>query len=492
VSKLSQEERDALLSDLSQMGSSGRAEGESRATFRRTFLPVAEHARAFDPDVALVVGERGSGKSELFRAVVEENLLDSIVAGPYAPKIRSRNTTWLAGHPRPREFPDAPGLKRFLSSQTNKREAASQFWFAYLVRLLKGHLPVGSGIDETGFLDLPGANVDQILSEFQHAGNKPLITLDRLDAELEASDRWIFVSYDELDTLGDYDWDVLFQAIQGLVSFWAGYSRRWTRLRAKIFLRTDLFRRHSLSLGADLSKLAANRAEISWNDRNLYAMLIKRIANSSPGLKEYCALSRIDLAEDQSLGWIPNLRSAEDARPFVERLAGQYMGKGVKKGSTFRWLLNHVRDGNERAMPRALVRLIERAAQLERDVPRAVHSHLVAPASLRRALDSVSHEHVTEVNTHELPWLPGVRERLKGEGAPMPRKDAERRLSQDFDRGWSSVAPAVRPPVNNPSELVDYLTEIGVFRFRADRRVDVPDLFLAGLGMTRKGGVARR
>src|ERR1039458_5193356 len=76
--RLQQDDRSDLLRDLANMGRSGIAENENPATFRQTFYPVAEHSRAFDPDVALVIGSRGAGKSELFRAVVREKLLPAI------------------------------------------------------------------------------------------------------------------------------------------------------------------------------------------------------------------------------------------------------------------------------------------------------------------------------------------------------------------------------------------------------------------------------
>ena len=495
MSKLPQENRDRLLADLSQMGSSGRAEGESSETFPKTFFPVAEHVRAFDPDVVLIVGERGSGKSELFRAVVRENLLESIIRrtpGSRLAKVSSQNAKWLPGHPLDKEFPDAAGLRRFMQAHPDDPEAVPNLWFAYLARVLHEGLPQGNPLATSDLLNLPGREVDKIVGKFRAAKNQPLILLDQLDKQLEREDRWIFVSYDELDVLGGYDWGAMVRAIQGLISFWAGYSRRWSRIRAKLFLRTDLFRRHWQALGADLSKLAANRAEISWSDRNLYAMLVKRIANSSFALREYCERSRLRFDDDPKLGLIPQLEKAEDARPLIERMVGQYMGANVKKGSAFRWLLSHVRDGNERAMPRALVRLIEEAAQQERDVPRATHTRLLAPASVRRALDKVSGEHVLQVNTHELPWLPGVARRLKGEGVPIERRYAEKALARDWDGDWGEQTQPIRPPVEKPSDLVDYLVDIGVFRLRPGGRIDVPDLFLAGLGMTRKGGVARR
>lgn len=496
MSALSQEDRDRLLSDLSRMGSSGQAETESDQTFAKTFLPVAEHARAFDPDVALIVGERGAGKSEIFRAVVKEGLLDSIlqnVGGSRAVRLTASNTTWLAGHPLKTGFPDAVGLRTFISRERHVPDEVQALWFAYLTRVLREFFPGGHPLDSSPLLTLPGADVDGITGAFGRVRTPALILLDELDKHLDKEKRWIFVSYDELDTLGGYDWNTMVAAIQGLISFWASYSRRWTRIRAKIFLRTDLFRRHAQVLGADLSKLAANRAEVTWSDRNLYAMLAKRIVNTSGALEQYCRRSRLEFDVDRTLGLIPRMQKSEDARPLIERLAGQYMGAEPKKGLTFRWLLSHVRDGNDRAMPRALVRLIEQAADEERRVPRATHNRLLAPASLRRALDTVSQYHVLQANTNELPWLFGVAKRLKGHGAPMQQREAEKALAQDWSEEWGpSEFQGVHPPVDKPGALVDYLIEIGVFRQRAGGKVDVPDLFLAGLGMTRKGGVARR
>jgi hypothetical protein len=107
VSRIQQDDRSALLQDLANMGSRGSVETESEATFRRTFYPVAEHSRAFDPDVALVIGSRGAGKSELFRAVVRGKLLPAIArvnAGQLS-RMKPERIEWLAGHPLGRDFP---------------------------------------------------------------------------------------------------------------------------------------------------------------------------------------------------------------------------------------------------------------------------------------------------------------------------------------------------------------------------------------------------
>src|SRR5262245_6617390 len=89
-----------LLEAISRMGSPGRAEGEDPDHLARTFWPVPENARAFDPDVVLVVGPRGAGKTELFRAVVEQGLLAQVA--PRLPNVRLPpigQTRWLPGYP---------------------------------------------------------------------------------------------------------------------------------------------------------------------------------------------------------------------------------------------------------------------------------------------------------------------------------------------------------------------------------------------------------
>ena len=492
MSRLQQDDRSALLRDLANMGSSGIAENENADTFRQTFYPVAEHSRAFDPDVALVVGSRGSGKSELFRAVVREKLLPAIarVSGGHLSRLMPQQIDWVAGHPLEREFPDMGGLRRFFSEHQSHPDASVDLWRAYLLRVLRGHLDL-TGFRSRSLFESQGADVEAIVTGLGDLGNEPVLALDRLDQTLEASQRWIIVSYDEVDVIGGYDWHAMVQSIHGLISFWANNARRWKRIRPKVFLRTDLFRRHAQSFGADLIKLAANRAEITWSDRNLYGMLVKRLANASQELRRYCEDS-VRFEQDVDLALIPVIGKSSEARPLIERIAGQYMGANLKKGRTFAWLLTHIRDGNGHAMPRALVRLIEKAASQELERPLATYNRLLDPRSLRRALDDVSKEHVLEVNTHELPWLPGVKDRLDGTGVPIPRREAERLLSHKWDDSWNKTQNEARPPADNASELVTQLTEIGVFRVRPDNRIDVPDLFMAGLGLSRKGGVRRR
>jgi len=486
-----------LLRGLADLGA-GQAETERREAFIRCFHPLGEHLHAFDPDVVLIVGERGAGKSALFNAVFQYNLLPALARqdpGARLPPFEGDRTRWIQASPIGRDFPDQRGLQRYLAEDENPIRA-HDLWFAYLVRVLEKELDPTAREQLGPFLALPGGGPVEVLQAFNEAGDAPLLALDRLDATLEQREQWLYVGYDELDTLGGFDWTTMIRSVRGLLAFWAGYARRWRRLRAKIFLRTDLFRRHAGVGGADLAKLSANRAELTWASRNLYAMLIKRMANTSQELLAYCRSSRSALRfrdEDPDLGFIPTLQRAEEAQPLIVRMAGEYMGATPKKGRTFTWILDHLRDGRYQVVPRSLVRLIEQAARKEQGSLRSRPPHLLHPTSLRQALEDVSHDQVHQAMNNEWPWLDGVSKRIaQAPLVPWERRSLEALLQQDWAGPWSPSNPGLRPPAHNPPELVDYLLELGIFRQRRDGRIDVPDIYLFGFGLRRKGGVKRK
>jgi len=493
MSSLTAEKRNELLSDLARMGSQGRAEGESTDNLAKTFYPVKEHLRMLDPEVVMVVGPRGSGKTEIFRVVTDANLAEAIsqeTGTLHLKKIRS--IKWLKGFPLGRDGFDANGLRRFIDASNDDIDAVQRLWFAYLVRVLRHDLVENSPLLGE-LLKAQGGASTEIYQAYVKANDTPLLQLDKIDEQLERDDRYVYIGYDELDTLGGSDWEAMTKGVQGLVAFWAAYTRRWRRIRPKVFLRTDLFERFSTSGGADLAKIAANRVEISWSERQLYSMLLKRIANTSDQLSEYIreTTSGVDWKDHITLGALPFMRKWTDARPVIERMIGPYMGANRNKGLSYRWPLAHVQDGCGRAIPRPLVRLFEEAASLQINSTFAVAGmRILHSSSLRRAIDRVSSEHVDHARD-EWNWIDGVIDRLSGLTVPIARRDVEKRLGSEGP--WSKTPrEEIQPPFSDPRTLLDYLVEIGLLRARSDGRIEAPDLFLYGLGLKHKGGVRRR
>ena len=492
MAALTDAQRRQLLAELREMG---RASLEDDRQFARAFHPISEHLRVVEPDVYLIVGYHGAGKSMLFKAAVNQLLRSPTVQrllgrSLFLHRFADQQAKWLAGYPRFSNFPDVRELRNFAARSPDERSrgrALAELWLAYLVRLLRDEL---NAPDLEAIFAPSGAEFDRIMDALENQWSAVIKALDALDDRLRAEGRWLFVSYDELDTLGGTDWALMVDLIRGLLTFWTEYMRRWQRLQPKIFLRTDLFA-NARVFAADFAKLAANRLELTWSDRNLYAMLIKRMANTSEDWLAYCQAAGLRFEHDDQLGWIPYLPNLDAARPLIERITGPFMGGNIKKGRTFFWVLDHLRDGRGQITPRNLVSLWGYAAAQELDAARASGPHILHPTSLRRALDQVSDEHLRTLKSREMPWLAELAERLAGCEVPMTRQEWEALLARDWPSWCERAEPGHRPPRQTPAELLDFLIDLGVCRQRPDGRVDVPDLFLGGLGIKRRGGVKR-
>lgn len=483
------EDRRRLLQALQNIGGAGRAEGEARERIGPGYFPVSEHLRLLDPEVVLVVGPRGSGKTEIARVLSDAKLAEAIARHAPAVRLPSGQSEWVAAYPCGSATFDPKGLKAYVEQEKGTTDSLRDLWFAYLTRLAADRCEAGDKEKLQAVASLPGADIGAIMGEFRKLGSAPVVALDRLDARLDREGHFLFVTYDELDVLGGGDWSLVEAGVRGLVAFWAAYARRWQRIRAKIFLRTDLYDRHAKAGGADLAKLAAGRVELVWNERDLYGLLLKRLANVDAELGRYVReVKGVDWSDDPALGAVPRLGKWQDARPVVERMVGAYMGANQKKGLVYRWLIDHVRDGLGRALPRPFVRLFEEAARQELQTLGTVRSpRLLTPTSLRRALDRVSNDHVSQ-SRDEWPWLDAVKDAIAR--SPLVPWDSEREVTRLLEEcGSSGRGP--RPPFEG-RELLEYLVEVGILRRRPDGRVDAPDLFLFGLGLRRKGGVRRR
>jgi hypothetical protein len=487
MSGLTKDRRVELLGYLG--GLYGREETDSEKTGHYLY-PVAEHLRALEPDVVLIVGDRGSGKSALKNVLVDPRLRNAVIARVPRIRIPPGEAEWREAWPLRSEGPDFLGWKNF--AETATPTTMINAWLAYLVRCLAPKLPGSAEIQSIAQSN--ALDVGAIVQRFTINHLACISALDDLDTQLQVQDRWIFVSYDELDTVVVEDWAALGKVVRGVVSMWAAYARRWRRIRPKIFLRTDFYRHNREIAGADVVKLAANRVDLTWSNKNLYGVLIKRVLNTHPSLFEHFKNTvKREGKIDDPLGMIPVLPTAEDARAFVTRLAGEYMGANSSKGSTFNWLLDHLRDGTGRMSPRVLVWLVEESAKSELDDTRARGGQLIHHVAIRRALDRVSSLVVqTAASGGELPWMIGLAERLQVvRKVPWSRKQLDSLLRARFTESWGAQGYQVRPPGATPDELRESLVELGILRRRGDDSFDVPDLYQHGLGLVRHGGVAR-
>ncbi len=495
-----------LLEKLRPICREGVAENEpdDRRQFAQDFLPIQAHFRVLDPDVRIIIGDRGTGKTHLFRALKDEDGLRALIQlahDRHLPSPGYHKTSWLVGYDTEgKEFPPPTLIMRFAEEQRSP-VALQSFWVALLAKVLfrKEMIPP-SAFPHTLTTAFTSVECKRLCQEAEKSGEALFWALDALDDRLEDEDRFVFASYDGLDRISPGNWEAMETILQGLVQFWAAYTRRWKRIRPKIFLRRDLY--DAAMFGPDIAKVAANRAELLWAIPEFYGCLFKRLLNDNGffgylssnrkgkhGQKQLAIAHPLPFREDGYFGRIPNARREDQYKEAVDLMFGQFMGKSAKKGMTLKWIPKHLQDGQGRIYPRSFLRLTEHAADIEmRDRKAEGTQYLIHHTALRGALDRVSEDRVGELAHEEFRWISDVREAFRGRDLLIP-SSRSRLISVLRTITWSNADD--RPRSTRPSSLIDYLVDLGVFSNRPDGRVDVGDLYLSGFYLRRKGGVEK-
>ncbi len=488
------EERQRILYGLTAIGELGaKAESIKPDLLLRRTLPIRAHVRALEPDVLLVIGGRGAGKSHLFRVI---NLPDGPRALGY--HASPSGAIWLPGfttRPTISPTPPLPGetvLQRFAEGRS--RTDLMDFWRGLLLGVVLGSGDLRDGDLVRHVRDgIPQPLVDALrdpsaISDWYESLTSSLErverALDRLDQELERRQQHLIATYDDLDVMA-VEWNEKRALIQALLQFWLGGWRRWRRLRPNFFLRRDLIAPDFLAF-PDASKFDAHKMELRWTPTQLYQLVFKLWANEGDDCRGFVGKLGLCLTQDNLLGWTyTGSDPTEDAlRICVEKIVGPFMGGGPKKGRTFAWIPNHLQDAIGEIVPRSMINLFSLAAQDELEHSRASET-LLSPLSFQVALEETSRRRILELQ-EEYPWLEAVRPVLTGRHVPIPRDDLAILLGEIE---WSGVE---RPPISRePNALIDSMLQIGILRLTLDKRIHVPDIYLYGFGLKRKGGIRR-
>ncbi len=470
-------------------------ESDEEDKFLKNFLPIADYRHALDPNTLLILGGRGVGKTELFRLLAipsgRQSLIESL-------GIRSlpalSQTTWIAGFGRisrvGKQFPTPESVELQMNAATNIE------WRSFWIALILGSLLQQEDFKFKDFLIQElGVEIVKVLGDNLSLVSiwKPIVdrdlerlnsVLDKLDRKLIETDDWLFVTYDELDRLVA-SYTALAIPIRELLAMWLDRWRRWDRIRPKIFLRTDLFREDFLSF-PDASKLQANLVKLEWKHSWLYQLLVKRMANSSDEMRGYLQkIPGLIIENKIGLGWTAtsNEKLFEE---LIERTIGKYMGANARKGITYRWIPNHLQDASGRIAPRSFLKLFALAAQSRIDKISSNEQDLLLlqPADLQGALMSTSDYRIQELQ-EEYPWLESLKTSLSGLTAPIEKETFLERIDST---SWSREK---QPPVTKSEGILQYLLQLGVVESRSDGRINMPEIYLYGFKVKRKGGVKR-
>ncbi|WP_293075754.1 tetratricopeptide repeat protein, partial [Okeania sp. SIO3B5] len=477
----------------------GVAEHESNDEniFLKNFLPLPSHRMALEVDTLLILGERGAGKTEFFRLLANYAGRQALVKNLNIRGLPPLETTiWISGYgrtkTREKKFP-APDITENYMKYKDRIDWRI-FWAGLIVGVIfqqEKELSNHSWVEE-----IPEETRDSLtnkLSLISHwfpdaRQNFESINyaLDKLDEELLASDRWLFITYDELERVVP-SYLELANSIAELLAFWLDRWRRWERIRPKIFLRTDLFRQEFLGF-PDASKFRGYQVSLEWETSWLYQVFVKRLANSGSEMNDYLQIvPGLISKKDEILGILPALDES-CFELLMEKIVGEWMGDNAQESYTYKWIPNHLQDAKRRIVPRSFLKLFSLAAERrlkkfeEKDLP---ENRLLEPSDLQVALMGTSKDRIKELTVEEYPWLEALKIGLKNLNLLTEEENFLKILE---NTEWNQ-----EPPSRKPQEILKYLEELGIVEIRrSDRRINMPDIYRYGFEVQRKGGIKRR
>jgi hypothetical protein len=430
------------------------------------YLPIPSHQRIGNPDIWLIVGARGMGKSTLYRTLVDGRGVSDLAGPLFSPKCTTVVQGWGANLATvPPEWVAGP-------------EEAVGYW-------LQGFAVAAS--------DAVAANTAQPVRRDANYARRTLLRSDR-EALLEKIFTWDreltnrgfqgIVVYDALE--GMKNWQEL---AAGLLAFWNDLGPRLRAFSPKIFLREDV-RDRLAGRGTDFAKLGSRTISLTWSVLDIYRLLLFVFAKTGDTAREQLEWRGFAFTPPRGIGgpWLPPHVVPEEGDgsqdAFATLLAGKWMGTTAQKGLTARWIPRMLADGNGAMAPRTAINLLIGAAEAWTANPQEEGS-LFSSEHLRAGLRFAAKGRAAELNEERRRPF-SVEEflvRLGGSFVPIDGADLALKL-------FVKDGALIELNGEEPSAILAEMQRIGVLTQRSDGRFDVPELYRLGFELKRRGGAA--
>lgn len=454
----------------------------SISTFKAVYLPRS-HLKAMDLNAQLVTGMRGAGKTFWWSALQWPQVQQLVGLSPGCAAL-SGDTVVKTGFGFRAELDNYPSPDVLARLMTDHSPRA--VWRTVIGRqLAQGSHPLrrrGSWQDRVAWTDAEPEAFDRLL--------------DGYEKDFDLQDQNFLILFDALDRSAQ-DWKGMYRAIRGLLQT-ALDMRSYSRLRVKIFLRTDQIDETLVADFPDASKIFSSSVELSWSRKELYGLLWHCLANDDDGEWFRTSLggqwNRLGPDWDRAFHLPRELVEEDDQRIKFHDLSGPYMGTNHRRGYPYSWIPTHLGDSEGRASPRSFLAAL-RTAAYDTEKRRPGHRHALHYESIKYGVQEASKIRVREIR-EDHPWIHRVLEPLDGASVPIEFGDIRKRwrsskvlkaLEDDIEQEKIKLPP--RHMEDGPRGIREDLEAAGVFQRLHDGRVNIPDIFRVGYGLRRKGGV---
>jgi len=449
-------------------------EYESIEDLKKYFYPRKDYKYIFERNKFLVLGEKGVGKTALF-SVLSHAKYANALANFCGIGSQNEPIKWVIGLKIDDEqFPSKQNFDKLFDFSDSELE---NYWVILLLRQLESFISEFPIIEELKKLSLKNIGEKAKRKGFGEDLQEVLMALNR---KLQDQNITLTIVYDHLDKISP-DNNLRGKLISALIGFYYNNLNRYSHIRAKIFLRNDIFDREVYI--TDKVKVRNYAVEIKWDYNQLLNVIWKRLYEQNNKFFENLEPNHTSLFsepgfhKEEILGIIPKL-TEEQHRTLLDKIFGQTMG-GNNKTYPYNWIRSHTEDTNNQIHPRTLIKLFAKSAIQEKDYQGKPQDRIIRSKNIEKALIEEVSKHQVEELKEEYPELKEVFENLhkKVEDARLPIKE--------------TALKKVLKELNFENDTIEKLKTIGILKEYKSRNskdelsFTIPDLYLYGLGFKR-------
>ena len=397
-----------ILNELKISGSIGFAEELSVEEMQRLMVPSASVKASVDRNSTLIVGAKGSGKTLLWRYLIEHNR-DTIIPIP-------SDTQHVVGHaPKfdldPQKINlSADAFKELEKTAKMQKDSTHKaFWLLYgLFRLSRANSDIAgwltsnmppalkpvwqkliAGTPDFAIIlrnDSISTRIEQVFSELDNwLSNQPqqyVLVYDGLDNGFQTGKPEVWYPRRE-------------RFVTGLLQVVADWRSRLKRIQFKVFLREDIYLSIELQ---NRSHLDATKHELRFGPTDLWQLALK-IAITSFSYKSNLTFAKTD-GEGLYLG------DENQLKVLLYPLWGRTIEKG-KRAYTANYILKRTSDAQGRLFPRTFIQMLDKAVQLEKkEELRGESDRVLRFRSLRQGVVEASKQRTDDLRTEYIELKP--------------------------------------------------------------------------------------
>ncbi|HEV7351807.1 MAG TPA: hypothetical protein VGN74_01585 [Brevundimonas sp.] len=265
-----------------------------------------------------------------------------------------------------------------------------------------------------------------------------------------------WVAIDRMDEAFQGYPDVEIPALRALFRTYLDFAE-FNRIKLKLFVRQDLFRRIVSETFVNLSHINDRKVDVIWDEEDLMSLLVRRVRQG----KIFAARSNISKLDDKDVFY----------SVFPDKIDA-----GKRQPETWTWMMGRIKDGNGVKPPRNLIDLatFARDAQLRKEErereprPFVEGKAMIEAEAVRKALGVLSDRRVNDTLLAEARSL-----------APCVRKFKNSRS----EHNEGSISDVLGEDISSTRTKIEQLRELG-FLEEVGSSYKIPMLYRGGLNIT--------